>query len=119
MSEHQFWNLLAKKLTGEAAEEDLEQLHQLMKLNPELLYAAQHIEDLWNLKSLSTGNKEVEAAFNRHLKKLSGELPEKEPITKKQLIKPNRWFSLVKRFKWIPISVFSSIVLFLLVLLFS
>ncbi|HEU0065503.1 MAG TPA: FecR family protein [Flavisolibacter sp.] len=119
MSQHQFWNLLAKKLTGEAGEEDLEQLHQLMKLNPELLYAAQHIEDLWNLKSLSTGNKDEEAAFNRHLKKLSGILLEKEQITKRQLIKPKSWFSLVTKFKWIPIAVFSSVGLFLIVFLFS
>src|SRR4051812_24465756 len=112
MSEHQFWNLLAKKLTGEAGEEDLEQLHQLMKLNPELLYAAQHIEDLWNLKSLSNGNKDEEAAFNRHLKKLSGALPEKEPITKRQTIEGKGLFSLVKKFKWIPISVFSSVAVF-------
>jgi transmembrane sensor len=119
MSEHQFWNLFAKKLTGEAGEEDLEQLHQLMKLNPELLYAAQHIEDLWILKSLNSANKDEEAAFNRHLKKLSGVLPEKESITKKQLIESDGWFSLVKKFKWIPISVLSSVALFIIVFLFS
>jgi transmembrane sensor len=119
MSQHQFWNLLAKKLAGEAGEEDLEQLHQLMKLNPELLYAAQHIEDLWKLKTLNSGNPDAEAAFNKHLKKLDSVLPDKELITKKQLIESKGRFSLIKKFKWIPISVLSSVALFLIVFLFS
>jgi Fe2+-dicitrate sensor, membrane component len=119
MSQHQFWNLLAKKLTGEACEEDLEQLHQLMKLNPELLYAAQHIEDLWKLKSLNMGNKDEEAAFNRHLKKLNVEHSEKEETPQRQLKKPKHWFYLVKKFKWIPISALASVTLFLIVFLCS
>jgi len=45
-----FWKLLAKKLSGEATEEEIRELTEMMKTNPELCYPAQNIADIWKIK---------------------------------------------------------------------
>lgn len=62
-----FWNLLAKKLAGEASSEELEQLDELMRQHPEWIYPAQHIQDLWDLEALPPSPEQQEKAFARHL----------------------------------------------------
>jgi ferric-dicitrate binding protein FerR (iron transport regulator) len=63
------WNLIAKKLMGEAAPEELHELERLLKDNPELHYPMQTIIDLW--KSSADLNKdEAEKAFSRHLDRI-------------------------------------------------
>jgi ferric-dicitrate binding protein FerR (iron transport regulator) len=66
MSQDQFWNLLAKKLSGEASEEELKELESLMKAYPDLLFAAQHIESLWNLKTQNPSSG-TEEDFKKHI----------------------------------------------------
>jgi transmembrane sensor len=79
MSEDQFWNLLAKKLSGQTLLEEEEELKELMKKYPDLLYAAQHIEDIWGLKSYEDQS-DPEEAFALHLEKLTcnTDFPSKE-----------------------------------------
>ena len=69
MSQHRVWNLLGKKLAGDANEEDLFELDKLMKLHPELLYAAQHIEDMWKMRDREKTD-ESEEAFIAHFRKM-------------------------------------------------
>ena len=70
MSHNLFWNLFAKKLAGEATDEELNELEQLMKANPDLLYSAQHMDDLWKLEA--TEDLYIsENAYSLHLKKLN------------------------------------------------
>jgi transmembrane sensor len=45
-----FWNLMAKKLAGEASKEEEGELTSLIKANPHLSYPAQNVADLWKLK---------------------------------------------------------------------
>lgn len=62
MHHDRFWTLLAKKLSGEASEEEVEELALLIKAYPELSYPAQNVADLWKLKPAP--NKEsAEKAF--------------------------------------------------------
>jgi transmembrane sensor len=63
------WNLIAKKLTGEATAEELRELESLLRNNPELHYPMQTIGDLWKSKGRSV-KKEAEIAFNRHLDRI-------------------------------------------------
>jgi transmembrane sensor len=63
------WNLIAKKLAGEASPEDIRELERLLKNNPELHYPMQTISDMWK-SSVSPDSKEAEAAFNRHLDRM-------------------------------------------------
>lgn len=63
------WNLIAKKLTGEASPEELKELEILLRNNPELHYPMQTVSDLWNSSS-PIHQKQAEHAFNRHLDRI-------------------------------------------------
>jgi transmembrane sensor len=63
------WNLIAKKLAGEATPEELKELETLLRNNPELHYPLQTISDLWK----HTSPKEqalAEQAFSTHLDRM-------------------------------------------------
>lgn len=63
------WDLLAKKLTGEASSEELQQLETLLRRNPELHYPMQTLIDLWNSAEPSR-QAAAENAFDRHLDRM-------------------------------------------------
>src|SRR5882672_5763856 len=63
------WNLIAKKLTGEATPEELRELEELLRNNPELHYPMQTISDLWNPAN-PIDQQVAEQAFNRHLDRM-------------------------------------------------
>jgi len=63
------WNLIAKKLAGEASLPELEELESLLRNNPELHYPVQTIADLWEHTS-PTDKNQAEAAFDRHLERI-------------------------------------------------
>lgn len=63
------WNLVAKKLSGEATPEELQELERLLRMNPELHYPVQAISDLWKPAN-PKDQKEAELAFNRHLDRM-------------------------------------------------
>jgi putative ABC transport system permease protein len=47
-AEERIWILIAPKLAGEASDKDLDELHQLLKENPDISYSVQLMMDLWN-----------------------------------------------------------------------
>jgi ferric-dicitrate binding protein FerR (iron transport regulator) len=63
------WNLIAKKLTGEATPEELHELEELLRNNPELHYPMQTISDLWD-HSNPLDQHIAEQAFSRHLDRM-------------------------------------------------
>jgi len=69
------WNLIARKLMGEAAPEELRELERLLKNNPELHYPMQTIIDLWK-SSADLDKNEAEMAFSRHLDRVATQYPE-------------------------------------------
>lgn len=68
MTENRFWNLLAKKLSGEALPGEITELEEMMKLHPEWVYAAEHMEDLWKLP-VREDIYDSEVAFELHLER--------------------------------------------------
>lgn len=60
-----FWNLLAKKLAGEATDAELQQLTELSRSHPDLVFAAQHLEDLWQLQP-DFSDVNIHEAFEQH-----------------------------------------------------
>ena len=69
MDQTLFWNLLAKKITGEASPDELLQLENFTKFNPDWAYQAEHIQYLWQNKA--EGNQqESETAFEQHLQRM-------------------------------------------------
>ena len=89
MSQSLFWNLLAKKLSGEADAGELEQLEKLTKDNPDLIYAASLVSDLWPAEGTMSEPYDSELAFEVHLEKLKNNgifLPELQtPLTDNEL----------------------------------
>ncbi len=69
MPQNQFWNLLAKKFAGEITPSEVEELDILVRQNPDLLFTAQHIQDLWELKQ-KPNNASAEEAFAKHLTRI-------------------------------------------------
>jgi len=69
MSQSRFWNLLAKKLAGEASPEEIRELEKLIAENPDWHYPTEHIEELWQSKKI-TDPYDSELAFEMHLNKL-------------------------------------------------
>lgn len=69
MTESRFWNLIAKKLAGDALPEELVELEELMKSHPELLFSAEHVQNLWKSED-DKADYESELAFELHLNKL-------------------------------------------------
>jgi len=69
MSQQRFWNLLAKKIADEATAEEIRELEDLMRLNPDWHYSAQHIQDIWGLTIKENPNTSSEA-FIRHLERM-------------------------------------------------
>src|SRR5450432_4202977 len=69
--EHQeyVWNLIAKKLSGEATLEELQELELLLRSNPDLHYPMQTISAIWKLKT-AAGKQAPEDAFKRHLDRM-------------------------------------------------
>lgn len=69
MSQRLFWNLLARKIAGEASQQELQQLQDLMKQNHDWAYQAEHIEQFWQFKN-DAGKLESELAFEEHLQRM-------------------------------------------------
>jgi len=63
------WDLIAKKLAGEATPGELKELEDLLRAHPELYYPLQTIADFW--KSSNPGDRQAaEQAFDRHLDRI-------------------------------------------------
>ncbi len=79
------WNLLAKKLSGEASPEELQELETLLRRNPELHYPMQTLIDLWHSAEPSR-QAAAESVFNRHLDRMEklniGFIADDPPATK-------------------------------------
>jgi transmembrane sensor len=69
MTENRFWNLLAKKLSGEATAEEIGELENFLRANPDLVYSAGIIENLWKLHP-ETSSYDSELSFELHLNNL-------------------------------------------------
>jgi len=70
MTENLYWNLLAKKLSGEASPEELKELEELIKSNSNLIYPAEVIQKLWSLKAKQDNSYDAEIAFELHIENL-------------------------------------------------
>jgi len=66
------WDLIAKKISGEATTDELKELEELLRAHPELFYPLTTIADFW--KSTNPGNRrqaeEASQALDRHLERM-------------------------------------------------
>lgn len=91
MSQIRFWNLLAKKMAGEALPEELQELEKLISENPDWVYPAEHLQNLWKQKKEGDPY-ESELAFDLHVNKLKEAgiyLPEQDrPVAVEEFAEP-------------------------------
>lgn len=69
MNDRRKWQLLARRLAGEATPEELEELEQIIKEDPLLSHQHDVNQNFWNSHSLSDEEDDSEAKFQRLLKK--------------------------------------------------
>jgi transmembrane sensor len=68
MSKNTIWELIAKKLSGEASIEELSQLESLLRANPDMHYPMQTVADLWHHSTPDT--EDAQLAFSVHAEKM-------------------------------------------------
>lgn len=73
------WDLIAKKLSGEATVEELTELEILLKANPELHYSMQTVADLWHHNTPDT--EDAHLAFSAHAARMKELGADIEPET--------------------------------------
>lgn len=70
MTVDRVWYILGKKLNGEAGEDELLELSQILSVHPELHYPIQNISDLWRLDKQQDKQEAIDALQN-HLLRLA------------------------------------------------
>lgn len=68
MDNERIWTLIAKKLAGEATAEDIPELYDLLKVNPEVHYSLEIFDELWQQNQFAKDR--PVAAYARLLKKM-------------------------------------------------
>jgi len=69
MDNDHIWNLIAKKLAGEASASDLKELESALRLNPDLHYSLEALHDMWKKKSQQEPE-QSEIAFQKHMERM-------------------------------------------------
>lgn len=64
------WHLMARKLSGEATEEEKKELESWQQQHPEMTYSLQLLADLWRSQP-EKDETETEDAFSRHLTRMT------------------------------------------------
>lgn len=104
MTEERFWLLLSLKLSGEATPQELAELETCIQEFPEKSYQADKMDILWQSKHTSPGI-EKEAAFNKHMQRLSNHFS--EPVLQFETAEINgvheerNSYPLYKKIAWI------------------
>jgi transmembrane sensor len=69
MDNDRIWNLIAKKLAGEASSGELKELESALRLDPDLHYSLEALQDMWKKQSEEEAA-QSEIAFQRHMDRM-------------------------------------------------
>jgi transmembrane sensor len=64
------WNLIAKKLAGEASLGELKELETILRRDPDLHYSLEALHDMWKKKSQQQEPEQAEIAFQKHMDRM-------------------------------------------------
>lgn len=70
MKNDRFWELLARKMSGEISSGELEELDYLLRTNPHLHFSIQAIADLWNYSATRLQTADNQQNYEKLLKKM-------------------------------------------------
>ena len=66
MENDRIWNLIARKLAGEASAGELKELETALRLDPDLHYSLEALQDMWK-KNSEEESAQSEVAFQKHM----------------------------------------------------
>ena len=69
MDNDRIWNLIAKKLAGEASSDELKELGNMLRMDPDLHYSLEALHDMWN-KQPEQDPGQAKTAFEKHLARM-------------------------------------------------
>lgn len=69
MDNDHIWNLIAKKLAGEATAGDLKELESILRLDPDLHYSLEALHDMWKKKTPQEPE-QADIAFEKHMERM-------------------------------------------------
>jgi transmembrane sensor len=69
MDNDRIWNLIAKKLAGEASSGDLRELESALRINPELHYSLEAMNDMWKKQCFGESG-QSDIAFQKHIERM-------------------------------------------------
>jgi len=69
MDNDRIWNLIAKKLAGEASPGELKELESALRLDPDLHYSLEALQDMWKKQSEEEAA-QSEMAFQKHMDRM-------------------------------------------------
>jgi transmembrane sensor len=69
MSGDRFWLLIARKMSGEASLQELNELESLLKSHPELHFSLQALTELWKTET-NHSPEELRHSFEKHIKRM-------------------------------------------------
>ncbi len=104
MEQDYIWNLIAKKLSGEAMEDELQELEMQLRKSPELHYPMQTIIDLWRSEQ-GSGQQEAHHAFNRHIERMQHLNVDYEPRPEDAATDTNKGEKYKRHFLWFAFSI--------------
>jgi transmembrane sensor len=70
MDNDHIWNLIAKKLAGEASSGELKELETILRRDPDLHYSLEALHDMWKKKSQQQEPEQAEIAFKKHMDRM-------------------------------------------------
>jgi ABC-type antimicrobial peptide transport system permease subunit len=75
------WKLITRKLAGEATEEELRELQELLKAHPDQSFSLQLLTDLWK-PAAPKDPAAAESAFDHHMARLAARPQKPEPLSR-------------------------------------
>ena len=73
MLQDRTWLLIGRKMANEASPQELKELEEILRHNPELHFSLQALTELWH-QTPSAKPAELEEAYQKHLKRMQAEL---------------------------------------------
>lgn len=70
MTDERIWELMARKLAGEASVEELGELDQLLRTNPDLHFSIQAITDLWDNNLPPVDEASLQVSYQQHINRM-------------------------------------------------
>jgi ferric-dicitrate binding protein FerR (iron transport regulator) len=90
MLQDRAWLLLGRKMAEEASPQELKELEEILRYNPELHFSLQALTEIWQQKP-TENFQEVEEAYRAHLNKLKHEFAD-HPGNTEDLVESNTLF---------------------------